>query len=140
MSDNMRRDALIAEARRAREDAYAPYSGLSIGATLAFADGTLVTGANVENASYGLSVCAETAAVVKAMGEGHRGGLEAVVIYADTPKPISPCGRCRQVLNELAALGDTDPIVWCANDGDVTQARLSHLLPHAFGPDSLRQT
>ena len=100
----------------------------------------LVTGANVENASYGLSVCAETAAVVKAMGEGHRGGLEAVVIYADTPEPISPCGRCRQVLNELAALGDTDPIVWCANDGDVTQARLSHLLPHAFGLDSLRQT
>ena len=131
---------LMDAAVRAAEQAYVPYSNFPVGAALLANDGTVVTGCNVENASYGLSVCAETAAVVKAMGEGHRGGLEAVVIYADTPKPISPCGRCRQVLNELAALGDTDPIVWCANDGDVTQARLSHLLPHAFGPDSLRQT
>lgn len=137
MSDNMVRDALIAEARQASEDAYAPYSRLAVGATLAFADGTLVTGTNVENASYGLSLCAETVAVAKAMGEGHRGGLEKVAIFADTPQPITPCGRCRQVLNELAALGGTDPVIWCANDGDVLGLRLSELLPHAFGPDSL---
>ena len=137
MSDNMARDELIADARRALADAYAPYSGLAVGAALAFADGTVVTGTNVENASYGLSLCAEAVAVAKAMGEGHRGGLEAVAVFADTGQPIAPCGRCRQVLNELATLGDTDPIVWCANDGDVIETRLSALLPAAFGPASL---
>lgn len=137
MSDNMARDELIADARRASEDAYAPYSGLAVGAALAFADGTVVTGSNVENASYGLSLCAETVALAKAMADGHRGGLEAVAVFAGTDAPVTPCGRCRQVLNELAALGETDPLVWCANEGDLIETRLSELLPHAFGPGSL---
>ncbi|OCC25469.1 cytidine deaminase [Croceicoccus estronivorus] len=137
MSDDSDRDELVVAARHAQEDAYAPYSGLGVGAALSFADGTVVTGSNVENASYGLSLCAETVAVAKAMGEGHRGGLQAVAVFAAAAKPVTPCGRCRQVLNELAALGDTDPIVWCANDSDVVATRLSALLPQAFGPDSL---
>lgn len=138
MSDNMARDALLGDARRASDDAYAPYSGLRIGAALSFADGTVVTGSNVENASYGLSLCAETVTAAKAMNEGHRGGLEAVAVFTARGQGVTPCGRCRQVLHELAALGGTDPIVWCAgDDGEVVEARLSSLLPHAFGPASL---
>jgi cytidine deaminase len=63
--------------------------------------------------------------------------LEAVAVYADTDQPITPCGRCRQVLNELAGLGGTDPLVWCANGQDAAGVRLSDLLPRAFGPEAL---
>ena len=138
MSDDSDRDALVIAARRALEFAYAPYSGLKVGAALAFTDGTVVTGTNIENASYGLALCAETLAVAKAMAIGHRGGLEAVAVFAATRQPITPCGRCRQVLNELAGLGATDPLVWCANESDVFTTRLSALLPKAFGPGSLQ--
>lgn len=139
MSDNSDRDALVVAARRALEFAYAPYSGLKVGAALSFADGTVVTGTNIENASYGLTLCAETVAVAKAMGMGHRGGLEAVAVFSATQDPITPCGHCRQVLNELAGLGRTDPLVWCANESDVFSARLSELLPRAFGPGSFER-
>ena len=128
---------LIALAREAARHAHAPYSNFGVGAAVLLADGTVVTGANFENASYGLSLCAETVAVARAMGMGHRGGLEAVAVFAATENPVTPCGRCRQVLNELAGLGGTDPLVWCANEGDVFAQRLSALLPRAFGPASL---
>ncbi len=137
MSDDSDRDALVVAARRAAEMAYAPYSRLKVGAALAFADGTVVSASNVENASFGLTLCAETVAVAKAMADGRRGGLEAVAVYADTDQPITPCGRCRQVLNELAGLGGTDPLVWCANGQDAAGVRLSDLLPRAFGPEAL---
>lgn len=135
------RDALIAAARAAQAQAYAPYSRFHVGAALGFADGSVVTGANVENASYGLALCAETSAVAKAMNDGARGGLQAVAVVggiegADGPV-VTPCGRCRQVLNELAALGGTDPVIWCVGEGDVLELRLSALLPHAFGPANL---
>ena len=96
-----------------------------------------VSGSNVENASYGLSLCAETVAVAKALGEGRRGGLLAVAVSGPGEAPITPCGRCRQVLHELAALGGTDPLVLCCCAGEVRTMRLSALLPQAFGPDSL---
>jgi cytidine deaminase len=137
MSDDSDRDELVVAAKTALEHAYAPYSKFRVGAALRFADGTVVTGVNVENASYGLALCAETVAVAKAMGEGHRGGLEAVAVYGEGPAPLAPCGRCRQVLSELAQLGETDPVVWCAAGGDVVKRRLSELLPHPFGPGSL---
>ncbi len=137
MSDNSDRDELVVAAKRAAENSYSPYSGFKVGAALRFADGTIVTGTNIENASYGLTVCAETVAVAKAMAEGHRGGLEAVAIYGPTPDPVTPCGRCRQVLNELAELGETDPLVYCAAEGEVVARKLSFLLPDAFGPASL---
>lgn len=129
------RAALLAAARRAAESAYAPYSRFRVGAALAFADGTVVTAANVENASYGLSLCAETVAVARAMAEGRRGGLVAVAVAApDAAGPVTPCGRCRQVLHELAALDGADPLVW----GDGGEGRLlSELLPDAFGPQAL---
>ncbi|HEY6870778.1 MAG TPA: cytidine deaminase [Novosphingobium sp.] len=141
------RDGLIAAARAASARAYAPYSRFHVGAALAFADGTVVTGANVENASYGLALCAETSAVAAAMNAGWRGGLLAVAVIGGAPgeggqavagaAPVTPCGRCRQVLNELAQLGGTDPVIWCAGESAVLELRLSDLLPHAFGPASL---
>ena len=131
------RDALIAAARAALATAYAPYSKFRVGAALRFADGAIVTGSNVENASYGLALCAETVAVGKAMAEGRRGGLVAVAVTGPGQEPITPCGRCRQVLNELAALGGTDPLVLCVGPNDVYRVPLSELLPAAFGPASL---
>jgi cytidine deaminase len=131
------RDALIAAARKAASKAYAPYSRFQVGAALAFADGTVVTGANVENASYGLSLCAETVAAASAMNQGRRGGLLAVAVIGGEAGAVTPCGRCRQVLNELADLGGTDPVIWCAGGEEVLELRLSELLPRAFGPGNL---
>ena len=134
-------DPLIAAARAAAAQSYSPYSGYPVGAALLFADGAVVTGTNVENASYGLALCAETVAVAKAMAEGRRGGLVAVAVTGPLDKgdgaPITPCGRCRQVLNELAQLGGTDPQVLCVGADTVNRVALSALLPHAFGPANL---
>lgn len=135
------REALVAAARTAVDTAYAPYSGFHVGAALLFEDGAIVTGANVENASYGLSLCAETVACAIASHAGRRGGLVAVAVMGGAggaiDAAITPCGRCRQVLNELAALGGTDPLVLCVGAREVIEVRLSALLPHAFGPASL---
>ena len=128
---------LVEAARGAAAKAYAPYSNFAVGAALRFDDGSIVTGCNVENASYGLALCAETVAVGKAMAEGRRGGLVAVAVTGPGSDPITPCGRCRQVLNELAALGGTDPLVLCVGPDDVYRVPLSELLPAAFGPASL---
>ena len=128
---------LIAAARAAMERAYAPYSRFRVGAALRFADGAVVTGANVENASYGLSLCAETVAVAKALSDGRRQGLIEAAVAASGTDIVTPCGRCRQVLHELAALGGTDPVVHCCGRGEVRAVPLSALLPQAFGPDSL---
>lgn len=142
MSDS-KRDALIAAAREAAAAAYAPYSNFHVGAALLMADGSVVTGANVENASYGLSLCAETVAVAKILSSAQRGSLEAVAVTGGAPgltgkgPTVTPCGRCRQMLTELAQLGGTDPVVWCDGGEGVLELRLSELLPHAFGPANL---
>lgn len=130
-------DDLIAAARAAAARSYSPYSRFPVGAALRFADGSVVTGTNIENASYGLALCAETVAVARAMADGVRGGLVAVAVTGPGIEPITPCGRCRQVLNELAALGGTDPEVLCVGPDEVRRTTLSALLPQAFGPDSL---
>ncbi|MEO6388566.1 MAG: cytidine deaminase [Croceibacterium sp.] len=131
------RDDLIAAARAAGEHAYAPYSNFHVGAALRFADGAVITGTNIENASYGLSLCAETVAVARALGEGRRGGLVEVAVTGSGPGTVTPCGRCRQVLHELADLGGTDPVILCCGPDEVRELRLSDLLPEAFGPSSL---
>ena len=131
------RDELVAAARDAASRAYAPYSNFHVGAALRFDDGEIVTGSNVENASYGLALCAETVAVAKAMAEGRRGGLVEVAITGTGRAPVTPCGRCRQVLNELAELGSTDPLILCCGADEILERRLSELLPAAFGPRSL---
>jgi cytidine deaminase len=141
------RDRLIGAALEASRLAYAPYSRFHVGAALGFADGGVVSAANVENASYGLALCAETVAVARAMADGLRGGLVAVAVVGGPAGPdgaavpgagaVTPCGRCRQVLNELAQLGGTDPVVWSVAGDGVLEMRLSELLPHAFGPGHL---
>ena len=135
----MDRDTLVEAARRAMQHSYSPYSRYTVGAALGFADGGIVTGTNVENASYGLSLCAETVAVARAMAEGRREGLVAVAVAgpADGQTPITPCGRCRQVLNELAQLGGTDPEIHCVGAARIETLRLAALLPSAFGPANL---
>lgn len=133
---------LVAAARKAAKEAYAPYSEYQVGCALLFDDGAIITGSNVENASYGLSLCAETVAVSRAFGEGRRGGLEMVAVVGPMDKgdgaPITPCGRCRQILNEIAQLGGTDPVVLCVGNDEVRRVLMSQLLPHAFGPAHLK--
>lgn len=137
MSDNQ----LIEAARKAASHSYSPYSGYAVGAALRFSDGSIVTGTNIENASYGLALCAETVAVAKAMADGKRGELEAIAVTGPKDKgggpPVTPCGRCRQVLNELAQLGGTDPDVHCVGPDKTVTVKLSALLPAAFGPANL---
>ena len=145
MSDG--RDALIDAARDAASRAYAPYSRFHVGAALLLKNGDVVTGANVENASYGLTLCAETVAVAKIVNEGWIGELAEVAIIGGRPDgdallgadPVNPCGRCRQILNEAAERSKTDILVHCASgDGkEVRTYRLSQLLPAAFGPKDL---
>jgi cytidine deaminase len=137
-------ERLIEAARTAAANAWAPYSKFSVGAALLMTDGSLVTGANMENASYGLTLCAETIAVGKASADGRIGDVLAVGIVGgmtgqDGIEPILPCGRCRQILNEAAQVGGRDIIVYCSGltGGPVVEYRLSDLLPHAFGPANL---
>jgi cytidine deaminase len=146
MTDELR-DALIEAARDAATRAYAPYSGFHVGAALLLDDDSVVTGANVENASYGLTLCAETAAVAKIANEGWLDRLVAVAIVGGRPgddglagsDAVHPCGRCRQILNEAAERSKTDIAVHCASgDGrTVASYKLSELLPHSFGPKDL---
>lgn len=138
---------LIAAARDAARNAHAPYSSFAVGAALLLTDGSVVTGCNFENASYGLSLCAETVATARANAEGRLGEIVAVGIVggmiregaARGSEPIRPCGRCRQILNEAAQMGGRDLAVYCAGaDGAGYEThRLSQLLPHAFGPGDL---
>ena len=135
----MAADDLMAMAREAAANAYAPYSTFSVGAALRLVDGRVVTGANVENASYGLSLCAETVAVAKVANEGRLAEIVEVAVAGSGHAPVTPCGRCRQMLNEAAALGDCDLPISCGSlqGSDVVTHRLSYLLPDAFGPASL---
>ncbi len=119
---------LIEKAKRARPNAYAPYSNFKVGAALLTASGKVYTGANVENASYALTVCAERAAVQKAVNQGDKDFLKIAVV-ADRNPPVTPCGACRQVLSEFA---ENIEIV-CANlQGKVRKYTLKQLLPQAF--------
>lgn len=144
MNDADTAKRLIEAARGTAANAWAPYSRFSVGAALLLADGSIVTGANVENSSYGLSLCAETVAVAKASADGHMRDVVAVGIVGgmtgqDGVEPILPCGRCRQVLNEAAQAGKRDLNVWCSGltGGPIAEYTLSELLPHAFGPANL---
>ena len=129
--------ALRAAATAAAERAYAPYSGLRVGAAGLAADGQVVTGCNVENASYGLTICAERAAVVAAVAAGHR-RFEAVAVAADGPKPASACGACRQVLREFPN-GPALRVLLAGESGDALMVTtLEELLPGGFGPERLR--
>lgn len=139
---------LIAAARAAARHAHAPYSRFAVGAAVLLADGSVVTGANVENASYGLSLCAETVAIATVSAQGRLreviaigviGGMMDAAGVATGRDPVRPCGRCRQIINEAAQLGGRDVAVHCAGaEGEaIASYTLSQLLPDAFGPADL---
>lgn len=151
MNEDEQRDLLIAAARAAAAHAHAPYSRFAVGAAVLLTDGSVVSGANFENASYGLSLCAETVALATASAQGRLADVVAIGVIggamdesgkATGAAPVSPCGRCRQVINEAAQIGGRDIVVWCgaAEGSAVERHLLSDLLPHAFGPADLGVT
>ena len=119
---------LLAFAREAQQKAYAPYSNFKVGAALRTRRGLIVTGCNVENATYGLTVCAERVAIFKAISEGER-GFDAIAVVADTPVLTPPCGACRQLIWEFC--GDVD-IILSNLKGQVEVVRTSSILPRPF--------
>ena len=124
-------DSLIAEARRVLAHAHAPYSRFPVGAALLAESGKVYAATNVENASFGLSVCAERSAVFQAVAAGER-RFSALAVVTDTPEPTPPCGACRQVLREFV---EDLPVALAGRPGTKVQThRLSDLLPQAFSP------
>lgn len=123
----------IAEAMRVRLNAYAPYSKFLVGAVLVDTDGNMYAGCNVENASYGLTNCAERAAVAAATVAGRR-DIVLCVVVTDTPRAASPCGACRQVLSEC---NPTMQVLCTTPHRDDHWSSLDELLPRAFGPNDL---
>ncbi|MDC0709700.1 cytidine deaminase [Stigmatella sp. ncwal1] len=127
-------EALFQQASKVRERAHVPYSRFPVGAAILFEDGSVVTGCNVENATYGLTVCAERGAFVSAVAQGHSRPV-AVAIVVDTPTPCPPCGMCRQVMAEFA--GPDLPIRSRTLQGEEARYALRELLPYAFTRDFL---
>lgn len=128
-------DPLLDAARTARARAYAPYSDFAVGAAVETQEGSIITGANVENASFGLTICAERAAIVRAIAEGHR-AFRAVAVAGPDGVDTAPCGTCRQFIAEF----DPDmPVTFTSSDG-VVHTTLSKLLPFAFTSEALTQT
>jgi cytidine deaminase len=131
MISSEERDALIQAAMAARKQSYSPYSTYAVGAALLADNGRFYTGCNVENVSYGLTICAERTAVVKMVSDGVR-KIEAIVVC--TENAGSPCGACRQVLAEFAG----DVPVWLVDaNGNGRETTLHTLLPDHFGPEHL---
>ena len=138
--------ALIEAARRAIDHAHAPYSRFAVGAALRLSDGAIVTGSNFENASYGLSLCAETVAIAAANAQGRLRDItmlavagRAVESAAQEDAPLTPCGRCRQIIKEVQDMAGRPLRILCAAPAGDAHARfqLDDLLPFAFGPANL---
>ncbi len=121
-------DTLIEAAWQAREMAYAPYSGFSVGAAVQTASGKIYGGCNIENVSYGLCNCAERTAMFQAVANGER-GLKRLVVCADTPEPVSPCGACRQVMVEL---GPQMEVLLINKEGRQILTTVAELMPYSF--------
>lgn len=141
-------DKLIEAAREAMRHAYAPYSRFAVGAAVRLTDGQVVTGCNFENASYGLSLCAETVALAAANARGRLADVEAIAVVggamgadgaASGEAIVTPCGRCRQVMNEAEQMAGRTLAIYCAApEGDaLVEHRVAELLPLAFGPADL---
>lgn len=130
---------MLAEARAGATRAYAPYSAFPVGASVLTADGRIISGFNIENASYGLTVCGERVAIFRAMVEGYR-EIRAVAVSAPKLAGTTPCGACRQVMSEVRPAGGDMLVVMDNGVGATpTTAWLRDLLPHSFGPDGLKE-
>lgn len=127
------RHALLAKAKEAMRSAYVPYSRFPVGAAVLADDGRVFTGSNVENASYGLTMCAERVAVGKAVSEGAR-RLVAVAIAAEKAAPCTPCGACRQVMAEFGT-----EVVYLDQPGELWELAMQELLPHSFSGACLEE-
>lgn len=133
----MTKEQLINEAIKARNYSYSPYSNFKVGSALLAKDGRIFLGANIENASYPVTMCGERNAVYNAYCNGIRkGDIKAIAIVADTEEPCSPCGACRQVLAEL--LPEDAPIYLGNLNGDIKATNVKELLPYAFNPSDLK--
>ncbi len=136
---------LVQAAIEAVGTAYAPYSNYQVGAALLLDNGEVITGSNLENASYGMTLCAEAVAIAKANSDGKLLQIRAIAIAGGlkgktgtVDHPVTPCGRCRQIIKEVADLTATDIPVHCAHATGFETYTLSQLLPHGFGPASLK--
>lgn len=132
-SENQVRNELIRRARQVSEQAYAPYSHYPVGAAAYFSSGKIYTGCNVENASYGLTICAERNAICQAIAKGER-QLESIAIYVPQAVFPSPCGACRQVMREFAV---ECSVILINERGETKVTKLSQLLPDSFGPEHM---
>ncbi|MEK3800759.1 cytidine deaminase [Peribacillus sp. FSL H8-0477] len=130
----MDKQMLINEAITARTQAYTPYSKFKVGAAVLTEDGRVYQGSNIENASYGLTNCAERTAIFKAVSEGTR-KIKAIAIVADTEGPVSPCGACRQVIAEFS---DNDTKIFLTNlKGDTVETTIQEVLPGSFSASDM---
>lgn len=140
-------DDLINAARAAAANAHAPYSGFGVGAAVRLENGEIITGCNFENASYGLTLCAETVALASVNAQGKLRQVREIAVIGGMivdgaisgSDPVNPCGRCRQIINEAAQMSGHDTLVHCASaeGGHINHHRISELLPHPFGPADL---
>jgi cytidine deaminase len=126
-------ETLIAAARQARENAYAPYSNFRVGAAVRAKSGRIYGGCNVENASYGLTCCAERVAIFKAMSEGER-GFEAIAVVTDAETLTPPCGACRQIIWEFCG---NVPVILADLAGNAERMSAAELLPRAFDSSAI---
>lgn len=127
-------DALLTAAAAARARAHAPYSGFRVGAALCDETGRIHAGCNVENAAYPVGTCAEAGAIAAMIAAGGR-RIRAILVLADSPEPVTPCGACRQRIREFA--GSDTPILAAGSEGLRARFTLEALLPASFGPEHL---
>ena len=133
--DSQTQQRMLTAARAAREHAHAPYSNFKVGAALLDEQGRIHAGCNVENAAYPQGVCAEAGALSALVLAGGR-EVHAVLVMADAPEPVTPCGGCRQKLREFASA--STPVLVANTQDALHRFTLGELLPHSFGPDHLR--
>ncbi len=125
---------LLRAAKDARKNAYVPYSNFAVGAAVMTEDGKIFTGSNVENASYGLTVCAERNAIFHAVNQGYT-RFAGLAVIADSPGPTSPCGACRQVMSEF--FSSQTPVIMGNIKGEIINKTMASLLPDAFEREDL---
>jgi len=134
MIDKKTKQKLLEAAKSVIENAYVPYSNFPLAAALLTKEGKIFTGVNIENAAFGSTMCAERTAVFKAVSEGYK-DFEALLLLSNTKKPVTPCGSCRQVINEFSK--DIDIIMTNYNNGEIIKKN-RELLPGSFNKDDIK--